>query len=172
MTASDPRPQQHPWYALKVRTKAEPFIGASLRNKSFETFLPTYTQSRAYSDRVKKVEVALFPGYLFCRLDIEKRLPILTTPGVEYIVSFDRIPQPVPEEEIEAIRRVLSAGGKAKPWPYLKVGDKVRVMTGPFTGVEGLLASEKGNERLILSITMLQRSVAVEIDRELIQPVH
>jgi transcription antitermination factor NusG len=154
-----------------VRTKAEAFIGASLRNKSYEVFLPTYLQTRAYSDRLKKVDVALFPGYLFCRFDVERRLPVLTTPGVEYVVNFDHIPQPIPDVEIESIRQVLIAGGKAKPWPYLKVGDKVRVMLGSFSGVEGILLSEKGVDRLVLSVTLLQRSVAVEIDRNWIQPI-
>lgn len=170
MTASNPCPR-YPWYALKVRTKAEAFIGASLRSKCYETFLPTYVETRAYSDRLKKVDVALFPGYLFCRLDPDHRLPVLQTPGVEYVVSFDRLPQAIPDSEIEAIRQVLIAGGKAKPWPYLKVGDKVRVMLGAFSGVEGILQSEKGVDRLILSVTLLQRSVAVEIDRNWIHPV-
>lgn len=160
----------YPWYALKVRTRSEVFVGTCLTHKSYETFVPTYREVKTYSDRVKKVESALFPGYIFCRLDPERRLPILTTPGVEYIVSEDRVPKEIPEVEIDGIMRVVREG-QAKPWPYLKSGDRVRVKLGSFAGVEGILVSEKGSERLVLSISLLQRSVAVEIDRLWVQPV-
>lgn len=170
MTASDPCPR-FPWYALKVRTRGEAFISTSLRSKSYETFLPTFTESKVYSDRIKKVQAPLFPGYLFCRLDAERRLPILQTPGIEYIVSLERVPQPIPEEEIASILRVVQGGAVAKPWPYLKNGDRVCVMYGSFSGVEGILVSEKGSDRLILSVNLLQRSVSVEIDRAWIQPL-
>jgi transcription antitermination factor NusG len=161
--------QHHPWYALKVRTRSEVFVGECLSHKSFQTFVPTFQEARTYSDRIKKVESALFPGYIFCRLDVEHRLPILTTPGVEYIITQESIPQPIPEKEIEGIRRVVE-DGKAKPWPYLKTGDRVRVKAGSFAGVEGLLVSEKGTDRLVLSVSLLQRSVAVEMDRLWVQP--
>jgi transcription antitermination factor NusG len=146
------------------------FVGECLTHKSFQTFVPTFQEARAYSDRIKKIDSALFPGYIFCRLDVEQRLPVLTTPGVEYIISQENIPQEIPDNEIEGIRRAVE-DGKAKPWPYLKVGDRVRVSTGSFAGVEGLLVSEKGTDRLVLSVSLLQRSVAVEIDRLWVQPL-
>ena len=169
MTACNPA-IHFPWYALKVRTRSEVFVGKCLYHKSYETFVPTYPEAKAYSDRIKKVDLALFPGYIFCRLDLERRLPILTTPGVEYIVSQEREPQEIPEAEIDGIMRAVK-DGNAKPWPYLKTGDRVRVKLGSFAGVEGILASEKGTDRLVLSVTMLQRSVAVEIDRLWVRPV-
>lgn len=169
MTACNPA-IHFPWYALKVRTRSEVFVGKCLFHKSYETFVPTYPEAKEYSDRIKKVESALFPGYIFCRLDPERRLPILTTPGVEYIVGPDREPQEIPEAEIDGIMRAVK-DGNAKPWPYLKAGDRVRVKLGAFAGVEGLLVSEKGTDRLVLSVTMLRRSVAVEMDRLWVRPV-
>lgn len=169
MTACNPAPR-YPWYALKVRTRSELQVSTCLSHKCYETFVPTYKELRRYADRIKKVDAPLFPGYIFCRLDMQRRLPVLTTPGVEYIVSQERMPQEIPEAEISGIIQAVQQG-KAKPWPYLKTGDRVRVKLGSFAGVEGVLVSEKGTERLVLSVTLLQRSVAVEMDRLWIQPV-
>lgn len=125
-----------------------------------------------YSDRMKKVDVPLFPGYVFCRMDVTERLPVLKTPGVHSILGFDGEPSPVPDQEMVAIQRVVGSGASVGPWPFLKVGDRVRVERGAFTGVEGILISERGCDRLILSVEMLQRSVAVEIDRSWIRPLN
>ena len=160
----------HPWYALKVRTRGESLVGTVLQRKDYEIFLPTYQESRKYSDRIKKVDTPLFPGYLFCRLDASNRLPILTTPGVDYILGTNGEPEPLPENEIESIQKVVR-GGSARPWPFLKTGSRVRVEHGAFTGVEGILLTERGADRLILSISLLQRSVSVEIDRTWIRPI-
>src|ERR1019366_3563157 len=121
------QPPAFPWYALKVRPNGESKPQDSLIAKGFETFLPTYIEVRRYSDRLKKVSAALFPGYLFCRFDAEHRLPILCTSGVELIVGVGGEPRPIEEEEIEVIRRVVQSGVAAVPWPYLKEGDPVRV---------------------------------------------
>jgi transcription antitermination factor NusG len=164
-------PSLHPWYALKVRTRGESLVSTALQRKDYETFLPTYKETRQYSDRIKKVDAPLFPGYLFCRLDVTRRLPVLTTPGVDYILGSNGEPEPLPEEEIAAIERVIRSGAAARPWPFLKTGSRVRVEHGAFTGVEGILLTERGSDRLVLSITMLQRSVSVEIDRTWIRPL-
>lgn len=161
----------YPWYAIKVRTRGESLVGTLLQRKDYEIFLPTYIESRKYSDRLKKVDTPLFPGYLFCRLDVTHRLPILTTPGVDYILGSNGEPEPLPEQEIEAIQRVISSGAAARPWPFLKTGSRVRVEHGSFRGVEGILLTERGADRLVLSIAMLQRSVSVEIDRMSIRPL-
>ncbi len=170
MTAREHFPR-FPWYALKVRARGEAQIRTALERKSYETLLPTYQETRQYSDRIKKIDAPLFPGYLFCRLDVAHRLPILTTPGVDYILGTNGEPEPLPEEEIQAIERVLGSGAVARPWPFLKTGSRVRVERGAFLGVEGILLSERGTDRLILSISMLQRSVSVEIDRSWIRPI-
>lgn len=170
MTASSPAIPL-PWYALKVRNGGEALVNIALMNKSYETFLPAHLEARVYSDRIKKVPVPLFPGYLFCRLDPSRRVPVLRTNGVAYIVSVENRPAPIPEEEISAIVQVVQSGRNAKPWPYLKSGDRVRVVLGSMAGVEGILVSEKGADRLLVSVDILQRSVSVDIDRSWIRPL-
>jgi len=160
-----------PWYALKVRTGGEARLGINLEQKGFEIFLPTWLEIRRYSDRLKKIQSPMFPGYLFCRLDVNRRQPVLTTTGVEKIVSFGGEPCAVPEKEIEAIQRALTAGKSVVPWPYLQTGDAVIVQFGPLTGVEGLVVRADGKDRIVLSVNLLQRSVAVQIDRDQIRPL-
>jgi len=160
-----------PWYALKVRASGELKVRQALEGKEYTVFLPTYMESRKYSDRMKKVEAALFPGYLFARLDVNNRLPILQTPGVETIVGFGGEFEPVSDLEINAIQQVITAGTKAIPWPYLKEGDRVRVQFGALEGIEGILLKERGQDRLILSVHLLQRSICAEIDRSWVRPI-
>jgi len=159
------------WFALKVRARGEALVGGYLESKGYEVFLPSYLESRKYSDRIVRVTAALFPGYLFCQLDPSRRLPVLTTPGVEHIVGFGGAPEPVPEAELDAVRRVLEAGAQAVPWPYLATGQKVRIEFGALRGVEGLVTRIRGEERLILSVNLLQRSICVDIDRSWIRPL-
>lgn len=106
----------------------------------------------------------LFPGYLFCRFDALKRLPILTTPGVIQVVGYSRQPAPVEESEIKAIQTLVASGLSNQPWPYIRVGDMVEIHSGPLRGLTGILTEFKGKHKLIVSVTLLQRSVAVEID--------
>ena len=160
-----------PWYAVQVRTKGESLVRTLLERKEYEIFLPTYQEVRKYSDRMKKIDAALFPGYLFCRMDVTRRLPILKTPGVHGILGADGEPTPIPDSEIVAIQRVIGSGARVGPWPFLKAGDVVRVERGAFAGVTGILVTERGVDRLILSVEMLQRSVSVEIDRTWIRPM-
>lgn len=160
-----------PWFALKVKARRELQVSDALRGKELEAFVPTVRECRKYSDRIRKVDAPLFPGYLFCRLNPSHRLPVLTTPGVEYILGSNGQLQAVPESEIGALQRLVSEGAHAKPWPYLKDGDRVRVEFGSFAGVEGLVVREGQSDRLVLSVTVLQRSVALEIDRTWIRPV-
>jgi transcription antitermination factor NusG len=155
---------EHAWFAVQVRSQHEKAISLRLAGAGYAPFLPVYKCRRRWSDRVKEVMLPLFPGYLFCRLDPKVRLPILKTPGVIQIVGSNRIPIPVEDTEIEAIRRLVSSGLPAQPWPFLAVGDRVRIECGPLRGVEGILTAFKGTHRLLVSITLLQRSVAVEID--------
>lgn len=159
------------WFALKVRTRAEVLAETLLRSKSYETFLPTYTECRRYSDRIKKVQTAVFAGYVFCRFDPDSRLPILTTPGVQHIVSFAGAPAPVDNTELAAVRRVSASQALSKPWPYLKTGDVARIGHGALAGIEGILVAEKGSDFLVLSISIMRRSVAVQIDRTWIRPI-
>lgn len=153
------------WFAVQVRTRYEGMAATALRNKGFEPFLPMYTSRRRWSDRIKEIQLPLFPGYLFCRLNPQKRLPLLTTPGVVQIVGTARKPMPLDECEIESIQAVVNSGLSREPWPFLQVGNRVRIECGPLCDREGILLSFKGQFRIVLSITLLQRSVSVEIDR-------
>jgi transcriptional antiterminator NusG len=156
--------RQFSWFALQVRTRHEMGVAGFLKDKGYELFLPLYTCRRRWSDRVKTIETPLFPGYLFCRFNPQERFPILSTPGVIQMVGCNRLPIPVDESEIQAIQTLVASGLPNQPWPFLSVGERVRIESGPLCGHEGVLVDFKGSHRLVLSITLLHRAVAVEID--------
>lgn len=162
---------QFPWFALQVRSRREGFIAAHLEGQGYECFLPLYKSKRRWSDRVKELEQPLFPGYLFCRFDLNNRGPLLMTPGVQQIVGIARTPMPVEEKEMEAIRLVLSSGLPNQPWPYMHVGERVRVNHGSLVNLEGILVNFKGSNRVVLSVSLLQRSVAMEIELAWVSPI-
>src|SRR5215831_3504026 len=119
------------WYALQVKPRFERIVTTQLEQKGYETLLPTFVSKRQWSDRVKTLSLPMFPGYLFCRFDVHSRLPIVMTPGVMAVVGSGRIPGPVNESEIDAIRHLMVSGVYAEPCPYVAVGELVRVETGP-----------------------------------------
>jgi transcription antitermination factor NusG len=155
---------QFPWFALQVRAKHELSIANSLRGRGYDPLVPLYQCRRFWSDRIKVVDAPLFPGYLFCRLNIQHRLPVLMTAGVVQIVGYKHRPTPVDETEIDAIQTMIASGLPNQPWPFLRVGDRVQIEGGPLRGLGGILVEVRGAHRLILSVTLVQRSVAVEID--------
>jgi transcription antitermination factor NusG len=159
------------WYALHVRRQYEKAVGRNLEAKGLEQFVPLYRSRRRWSDRVKEVEFPLFPGYVFCRFDLKDRIPILTVPGITSIVGVGLTPRPVEESEINALRTVVRAGLPCTPWPFLKAGERVELVRGPLRGLEGIVLDVKSSYRLILSIDLLMRSVAVEVDWEWIRPI-
>jgi transcription antitermination factor NusG len=161
-----------PWHAIRVRSRFEYTTSTLLHDKGFEQFLPVYRSRRRWSDRVKEVDMPLFPGYVFCRFDASAPLRVLNTPGVVHIVSAGRTPIPVDESEISALQDMCCSGLPLQPWPYLEVGRSVCVERGPLAGTEGVVIEMKGQFRLVVSISMLQRSVAAEIDRDWIRPVN
>jgi transcriptional antiterminator NusG len=163
--------QADPWYALRVRSNFERIAARHLRQRGFEEFLPSVKGVKRWSDRKKIAETLLFPGYVFCRLDSQNQVPILTVPGVVALVSFGEKPTPVPDSEVERVRMVIESGLLVTPWPYLEVGERVLIERGPLTGLEGILERIKGQLRLVVSVTMLQRSVSTEIDRDWIRPL-
>jgi transcription antitermination factor NusG len=160
-----------PWYALQVRPRFEKLIASTLVNKGYDGFLPLYHHRSRWSDRIKEVDLPLFPGYLFCRFDINSRLPILVTPGVMKVVGIGKTPYPVEDAEIAALQSIVISGLQAEPRSYLNVGEKVRIEIGPLAGVEGILMSLKGSHRLVVSVGLLQRSVSVEIDESWVVPI-
>jgi transcription antitermination factor NusG len=153
-----------PWYALQVWVRKEGLIATQLESQGFECFLPKYKSLREWSDRTKEVEQPLFPGYVFCRFDYTQRRPIVVTPGVLQVVGCGRTPLAVEDREIEAIQTAMASGIATQPWPYLEVGERVRIHSGKLSGLEGILINFKGNHRVVLSVSLLQRSVALEVD--------
>ena len=152
------------WNVLHTRYQHERQVEAMLDAKGFETFLPTYDTFHKWKDRTKKISEALFPGYLFIADVTERKLQVMNTPGVCAIVSVAGTPATIPEHEIEAIRKCVSDAGKVEPYPYLQGGDVVRVQNGPLSGVEGILVRKKDSCRLVVSVEILGRAAAVEID--------
>jgi transcription termination/antitermination protein NusG len=161
------------WYALHVRSRYEKSVSTVLRNKGFDEFLPVYQSRRQWSQRIAEIDLPLFPGYVFCRFEpSERRIPIVTTPGVMGIVGFGGTPIPIDDGEIEAIHRVLATGIAAEPWKYMPTGQRVRIEHGALAGLEGIFVEVKKNHRLLLSLTLLQRSVAIQIDAASVVPVN
>lgn len=159
------------WFALHVKSRREMLVASQLEGQGYECFLPLYKSIRKWSDRLKELEQPFFPGYLFCRFDFQNRRPLLMTPGVQQIVGIGRIPTPVDEGELESIRKALKSGLPNQPWPYLRVGERVRVNCGSLKNFEGFLVSLKGSHRVVISVSLLQRSVAMEIDLAWVSPV-
>jgi transcription antitermination factor NusG len=159
------------WFALKVRSRAEKTVADTLSGRGLEVFCPTYLESRQYSDRVKSLHSPLFPGYLFCKLAWTNRLPALSTPNVEYIVGFGTQPTPVNPAEVDAIQAVVRSGALCQPHPFLRLGQRVRMRAGPLTDLEGILVGSRGRHRLIVSVDLLQRSIATEVDSAHVRPV-
>lgn len=159
------------WYALYVRVRHERVVGVQLAGRGLEAFLPFYLSRRKWADRYVSLEMPLFPGYVFCRFSSEQRTSVLDTSGVVRIVGFGRQAIPVDDEEINAIQRAIAAGLDCEPVPYAEVGRAVRIQSGPLAGVDGVLRNIKDTHRLVLSITLLNRSVSVEVDAADVGPV-
>jgi transcription antitermination factor NusG len=160
-----------PWFAVRVKSNYEKPVSATLRGKGFEEFVPMYRARRHWSDRIKVIDLPLFPGYLFCRLDLNRRLPLLTTPGFLYLVGKGKTPEPVEESEIIAIQSVVRSGIPALPCASVVVGQKVRLERGPLRGVEGVIAKIADQHRIYVNATLLQRSVSVQVDPDWIRTV-
>jgi transcription antitermination factor NusG len=159
------------WWALYTRHQHEKVVADMLGLKGLEVFLPVYDSVRRWKDRKKVLSLPLFPCYVFVRGDWNRRLQVLTTPGVHMILSHGERAAVIPEEEIDAIRRSVEGSFRVEPHPFLKVGERVRVTRGTLEGVEGILVRKKGLFRLILSVNMLAQSVAVEIHAADVEPV-
>ena len=159
------------WYALYTRHQHEKAVHRVLTGKGYEALLPLYTAAHQWKDRVKRVSLPLFPCYVFVRGPIGHWLPVLTTPGVHTVVGFGGRPASIATWEIEAIQRVIESAVKVEPHPFLKSGSRVVVTAGPLRGLEGILLRKKNWSKLLLSIEMLQRSVAAEVDVAFVKPV-
>jgi transcription antitermination factor NusG len=159
------------WFAVRVKPQAERVVATVARYKGFDEFVPLYKARRRWSDRFKWIDLPLFPGYVFCRLKGESRLPILTIPGVLHFVGVGKVPVPIDDAEVAALQTAIQSGLWAEPWPFLDVGQRVRIEEGPLTGVEGLLIEVRKKQRVVVSVSLLKRSVAVEIERHWARPL-
>ncbi len=161
----------YPWFALQVRSRYEDIVTAHLSGKGYESFLPLYMCRRRWSDRFKEIECPLFPGYVFCRLNPLDRRPILMVPGVSLIVGMGKTPVAIDETEIAAIQAAVKSGLPSQPWPFIQIGQRVRIVHGPLCGLEGALLDHRGRHRLVLSVTLLQRSIAVQVEDAWVTPI-
>ena len=160
------------WYALYTRPRNEKQVFQELSNKGIEAFLPTYKVRRRWSDRYKVVEEPLFKNYLFVNVDFQRGYYDTLRPyGAVSVIMFDGKPAVIPDNEIEAVRRLVESELPYDPHPYLKVGRKVRVRAGPLEGCEGILTRKKGLARLVLNVNLLQQSVSAEVDADTVEPL-
>ena len=158
------------WYAVRVRSNFERNVSTILEYKGVEQFVPTYRSRRLWADRIKTLDLPLFPGYVFCRIPLDERNLVVTIDGVVGLVGAGRQPIPVSDTEIEAVRTVVQSGLQAEPCPFLRIGQRVRIKYGCLSGVEGILMKVKNSWRLVISVNLLERSVAVEIDAAFVSP--
>jgi transcription antitermination factor NusG len=163
-------PLQSHWYAAHVCSRHEKQVARQLEERRVSCFLPVYRSVRRWKDRRKELDLVLFPGYVFVHLDLKDRLRVLQVPSVVRFVSFNGHPAPLPDSEIEALNSGLAGGVRAEPHPYLKVGRRVRVKYGPLAGAQGILVRRKDKFRVVLSIDLIMRSVAVEVDEADVEP--
>lgn len=160
------------WYAVQTCANHEKRVRQQLDVRVVETYLPLYESLRHWKDRRVRLELPLFPGYLFVRLPLCDRLRVLRTPSVVRLVEFGGQAAALPDQEIETLRRGLTRERGIEPCPYLKVGRRVRVRGGPLQGLEGILVYKKNRSRFVISVDLIMRSVAVEIDVAELEPVH
>jgi transcription antitermination factor NusG len=159
---------QAQWYALTVKPNHEKAAAQALESKILEVFLPLYRARRRWSDRTKELELPLFAGYVFCRFSGSLRARVLATPGVTSVVGFGNKPAAISETEINSVRTLVSSGLPLSPWPFLRVGQRVRIEAGPLAGVEGVLSQVKDAWRVVVNVEILQRSVAAEVERDVV----
>jgi transcription antitermination factor NusG len=152
------------WYAVYTRFQHEKSAASLLEKKEFEVLLPVYQTVHRWKDRKQKVVLPLFPCYLFLRTELDRKLDVLRTVGVRWIVENAGQACPVPGAEIEAVRKMCSVAARLQPYPFLKHGDLVRIRTGPLTGTEGFFVRVKNQYRVVVSVELLRQSVAVEVD--------
>jgi transcription antitermination factor NusG len=159
------------WYAIYTSANHEKKVAAELGRRNVESFLPLYSSVRRWKDRRMQLQLPLFPGYVFVHLALSERLRVLQVPGVAKLVGFGGQPAALPDAQLEALRAGLNGQLCAEPHPYLAVGRRVRVLRGPFQGAEGILSRKKGVFRVVLSLELILRSIAVEVDAADVEPV-
>jgi transcription antitermination factor NusG len=156
------------WFAVKTKPQYERLVGEALSSCGVGSFVPCYSLLHRWSDRLKKVEVPLFTGYLFGLFRWNQRNLLTMIPGCRGIVSFGGKPAPVDPHEMDNLRRIVESDAQREPHPYLRAGQPVRIIGGPLRGVEGFVSEQNDSFRVVVTISILQRSVGVQIDRDLV----
>ena len=158
------------WFAVHTSSRHEKQVARQLEGRCIDHFLPLYEESHRWADRIVSVQLPLFAGYLFVNISLQRRMDVLQVPGVARLVGFGATAQAIDSAEIESLQRGIFSGLVIEPHPYLKVGARVRVRSGPMKGAKGVLVRMKGSPRVVISVDLIMRSVAVEIDIADIQP--
>jgi transcription termination/antitermination protein NusG len=161
--------QDESWFAIQVVPQHERKVASLLEYKSYQSFLPVYKSRRRWCDRVKMVERPVFPGYVFCRSKLNSIGKLWRSPGVIRVVSFGAKPCPIPDAEIKALQRMTASERDICIFPYLTIGEKVRITGGPLSGVTGIITHFKRHSRLVISVDLIMRSVSIEIDGSEVQ---
>lgn len=162
---------QTDWFAIRVKANREKVAAQSLSSKGFEVCLPVYQMESHKTRGVQVLHVPLFAGYLFARFNLHNRLPILMVPGVVGIVGFGSVAQPVDPDEMASVLALVSSDLRVMPHEYLPVGQRIRVQSGPLRGIEGQVVEHRDTNRLVVSVTLLQRSIAVNVERHWLSPL-
>ena len=169
-TAHGDRTAAAHWYALYTCPRHEKRVAEQIRQRRISCFLPLYRSVRRWKDRRKELELALFPGYVFVRIALQDRLQVLQLAGAVRFVSFNGHPVPLPDGEVESLMNGLATGARVEPHPYLRIGRRVRVRSGPFATTKGILVRRRDRFRVVLSLDLIMRSVSVEVDESDIEP--
>lgn len=159
------------WYAAYTSANHEKRVAEQLGARTIEHFLPTYASVRRWQDRRVILQLPLFPGYVFVRMELRNRLQVLRIPGLAKLVGFGGMPTPLPQREIDVLRTGLATGVSAEPHPYLTVGRRARIKHGPLAGLEGILVRWKGNWRVVLSLDLINRSLVVDVHAAALEPM-
>jgi len=159
------------WFAAYVRSNHERTAASQFSERAISHFLPTYESVRVWKDRKKRLELPLFPGYVFVRIPLEEKLRVLFVPGVARLVGFNGTPLALPDEEIETLRTIVQHKLKAEPHPYLVAGRRVRIVRGALEGMEGILLRKKGRFRVLVSINLIRQSAMIEVDAHDVEPL-
>lgn len=152
------------WYAVAVKPRHDKAVSRTLENKGYPVIVPLYKKHYWQAKRLRESELPLFPGYVFCRFNAQTRLPILMTPGVIQVLGAGRVPTPVDEGEMASLQTALDLQLHLSPYPFLETGQRVRIKEGALAGIEGVVVDLKPCLRIVLSITLLRRSILLEID--------
>ncbi len=159
------------WYAVYSWANHEKRVAAELQSRSVEYFLPLYRSVRRWKDRRVTLDLPLFPGYIFVRITLGDRLRVVQIPSVVRLVGFNGLPAVLPDREMEIMRLGLSERLQTEPHPFLTVGRRVRITSGPLAGLEGILKRKRNNLRVVVSLNIIQRSVAVDVDAADVIPI-